>query len=130
MPKQQPEYNLHKMIAAYLRLKYPSVMFLSDLDNQIRLTPQQASRNRALQKDGFSCPDLIIFAGKGEWKGLLMEIKAESPFRKDGALRKSEHLERQWESIRQLRRAGFFADFFWNFDTAIKTIDWYLGDRK
>ncbi len=133
--KQQPEYELHKKIVRYLLDHYPKVLFMSDLDNQIRLTLGQARRNKALQKPEFSCPDLLILepikTETGKFcSGLFLELKAESPFKINGELKSNEHLKKQWNSLGDLNEKGYFAKFIWEFETGRKLIDWYLRGEK
>ena len=127
MSKNQPEYQIHKTVCEYLRWKYPTVLFLTDLDNQIKLTQGQAKRNKALQHDKFKCPDLIIFAPSVQHHGLFIEFKAKSPYKIDGVtLLKNEHIEAQWQSILDLRLRGYAADFAWTVEMAIQQIDNYM----
>lgn len=131
--KQQPEYELHKKIVGYVLEHYPEALFLSDLDNQIQLTLGQARRNKAIQKDGFKCPDLLILetitseTGKF-YAGLFLELKKESPFKKDGSIKASQndHLKLQAESLEKLRERSYYAQFCWTFEDAKNVIDSYL----
>lgn len=124
--KQQPEYQLQCQIAEYLRRQYPRVMFLSDVRASLKLTIPQQVRSKKVQADGFACPDLMIFAVSSGWHGLFLELKAETPFKKDGTLFKSEHLASQQETIDRLREAGYCAGFCWDFGMAKVAIDTYL----
>jgi hypothetical protein len=124
--KQQREYNLQKAIAQYLRTAHKKVMFLSDARAALRLTIPQQVRAKAIQADGFHCPDMVLFEPRGGYCSAFLELKAESPFKQDGTLKKSEHLERQWATIERLRKAGFYAEMVWDFDQAREMIDGYL----
>lgn len=63
------------------------------------------------------------------YNGLYLEIKADgnSPFKKDGTLKKDEHLEEQEEMLEALRLRGYKAEFAVGFEQAKKIIDEYLG---
>lgn len=121
------------MIAEYLRTAYKGVFFLSDVRASLKLTIPQQVRSKAIQADGFACPDMMIFEARGDWHGMFLELKAESPFRKANPyeLKAGQHLQRQDETLRQLQEKGYFAEFYWTFEDARKRIDWYLrGSTK
>lgn len=120
------EYNIQKQISMYLSVQYPDVLFLSDTVASLRLTMGQAVRNKAIQKDGFSCPDLLILKPNKNYKGLFIELKIKSPFKKNGNLLKSEHLEKQQKSINQLNKLGYLATFSVGFEDTRKIIDDYM----
>lgn len=63
------------------------------------------------------------------YNGLYLEIKAEgnSPFKKDGTLKKEQHLEEQQAMLEALRLRGYKAVFAVGFEEAKKIIDDYLG---
>lgn len=124
--KAQPEYQLQKALAEYLRKGYPSVLFLSDVRASLRLTIPQQLRAKAIQADNFACPDMVIFEARGDWHGMFMELKADSPYKKNGDLKKDSHLERQADALIALQEKGYHADWYWTFDEARKQIDWYL----
>lgn len=124
--KNQPEYELQKHICDYLRVQYPDVLFLSDTVASVRLTIPQQMRNKAIQKNGFACPDLIILEPKNGFNGLFIELKVQSPFKKNGELLKSDHLHRQQKTIDDLNKKGFKACFSWGFEMTKQIIDEYL----
>jgi hypothetical protein len=137
------EYALQKAICKYIEIKYPHVLFLSDTVASVRLTPQQGARNKAIQKRDFSCPDLIILQPNDKFHGLMMELKVNSPYTKEGNLKKQsvevkvagkvvdkyDHLEEQDRALRKLRERGYWADFVWSIDDAMRIIDKYLEDK-
>ncbi len=127
--KNQPEFQLQCQIAEYLRTAYKNVMFLSDVRASLKLTIPQQVRSKKVQADGFACPDLMVFEARHGFHGLFMEIKAASPFKKDGTLLKSEHLANQSATIERLAEKGYDATFYWNFDDAKAAIDWYLNEK-
>lgn len=126
--KQQQEYQLQKQVCAYLNAQYPDVLYLSDTIASVRLTMPQAMRNKAIQKNGFKCPDLLILEPKNGYSGLFIELKTESPYKKDGTLKKSDHLEGQKETMLQLFSKGYWTQFSWGFEMTKKVIDDYLKE--
>jgi hypothetical protein len=126
--KEQPEYTLQKQVAQYLRIQYPDVFFLSDTVASVKLTIPQQVRNKAIQCPTFSCPDLLILQPNENYNGLFIELKAETPYKKDGTLKKSDHLEAQWATLGKLMARGYSAMFAWEFEQVKGIIDNYLKD--
>lgn len=124
--KQQQEYQLQKQVCAYISTQYPNVLFLSDTIASVSLTMPQAVRNKAIQKNGFKCPDLLILEPKKEYSGMFIELKKDSPYKKDGTLKKNKHLEYQEKSMHELRSKGYYCLFSWNFEQTKRIIDIYL----
>ena len=108
--------------------KFPEIIFLSDTIASLKLTPAQASRNKKIQKFGFSTPDLLILEPRNEYSGLFIELKVETPFKKNGEIKAStnDHLKNQLESIEKLKAKGYFCVFSWGFDMTKDIIDNYL----
>ena len=124
--KSQPEYTLQKQICQWLSKNHPDILFLSDTIASVKLTMPQAIRNKAIQKEGFKTPDLLIFEPRGNYKGLFIELKVKSPFKKNGELLKCDHLEGQQKTINDLNEKGYFACFSWSFEMTIEIIENYL----
>ena len=124
--KQQPEYHLQVAICQWLRIQHPKVLFLSDTIASVHLTAQQANRNKAIQKEHFKCPDLIILHPNKHYHGLFIELKVESPFKKNGELKAGEHLQGQQSTIDDLNKMGYFACFSWGFDMTKDIIEAYF----
>jgi hypothetical protein len=127
--KKQPEYYLQKQICKYISIQYPEVLFLSDTVASVALTILQGVRNKEIQKESFKCPDLIILEPKGKFHGLCIELKVKSPFKKNGELKKNEHLEGQQKSLFDLKQKGYLAMFSWGFDQTKELIDWYMSQK-
>jgi hypothetical protein len=85
--KQQPEYELQVAVSRYLSYQYPDVFFMSDTVASIKLTQAQASRNKKIQKNGFKTPDLLIFEPRKGYSGLFIELKIETPYKKNGEIK-------------------------------------------
>ena len=126
--KKQPEYELQSAICRYLSYQYEEILFLSDTIASLKLTPSQANRNKKIQKFGFSCPDLLILEPRNGYNGLFIELKVETPFKKNGEIKasKDDHLKNQLEAINKLKEKGYMAIFSWDFDMTKDIIDNYL----
>lgn len=142
IPKYDSEHNLYEQIARYLQLQYPDVIYRFDLAADIKLTPGQAAKHHRLHPErGY--PDLLIAESSeninskdwngivrewGFYFGLYLEIKTESnsPYKKDGTLKKDKHLEEQAEMLEKLRARGYRAEFGVGFEGCKKIIDEYL----
>lgn len=122
------EYKLQKEICRYLEIQYPRVLFLSDTIGNIKLSLLQAARNKAIQKSGFKCPDLLILKPSNDFCGLFIELKKETPFKINGELKKNEHLEAQQKSMTELTRLGYKCMFCWSFEQTKKEIDIYMSN--
>ena len=122
------EYDLQVAVCEYLSYQYPDVNYMSDTIANLKLTATQASRNKKIQKKGFKTPDLLIFEPKNNFCGLFIELKLETPFKKDGAIKAStnDHLKLQLKTIEILNKKGYSAHFSWGFDMTKEIIDNYL----
>ena len=123
------EYELQKSVARYLSYQYPDIDFSSDTIASVKLTERQASRNKLVQKNGFKMPDVLIFEPRNNFCGLFIELKIETPFKKDGTIKASskDHLKLQHECLLKLTEKGYKAEFSWSFDMTKQIIDEYLN---
>ena len=122
------EYELQKSVARYISLQYPEVDFMSDTIASVKLTERQAGRNKLVQKLGFKCPDLLIFEPRNNFCGLFIELKIDTPFKKDGTIKASQkdHLLKQHECLLKLTSKCYFCCFSLSLDMTKKIIDDYL----
>jgi hypothetical protein len=122
------EYDLQVAVCRYLSYQYPDVDYMSDTIANLKLTQTQASRNKKIQKNGFKCPDILILEPRNNFSGLFIELKLETPFKKDGQIKASanDHLQGQLETIEKLNIKGYKACFSWGFDMTKEIIDNYL----
>lgn len=130
------EYIICREIAAYMRLRYPSVPFHFDLSGQ-NLSKAQAGMMKMLQC-GRGWPDLFIaeqsifkdISGTPveNYKGLFVEVKKEGTkifnSKKKPA---TPHIAEQIEMMEWLERQGYKARFAVGFDEVKKIIDSYLS---
>jgi len=133
-PRKKPIHhefnNIHKPLCRFISIEYPDIFFLSDTIAAVKLNVKQASRNAEIQKKGFKCPDVIIFEKSGHYCGLFMELKAKSPYLKNGELSKKEHIQGQWDTILKLREKGYDADFYWDLEVAKEKVRQYLDKHN
>jgi len=124
------EFDLQKAVCLYLNMAYPKIAFISDTVASVKLTKPQAYRNKQIQKQGFKCPDLIIFQPNKYFHGMFLELKTENPFTLKGEIKASQdnHLAGQRDTLKQLSKLGYFAQFVWTFDDAKILIDQYMKD--
>lgn len=129
--KNQHEFILQKAICNWLSTQHPKVLFLSDTIASVKLTIPQQVRNKAIQKDGFKTPDLIILQPNSKYHGLFIELKTESPFKKNGEIKASQndHLKNQFQSLKDLWDLGYCSCFCWSFEQAVQIINDYLNDK-
>lgn len=122
------EFDLQVAISRYLSYQYPDVLFISDTIANLKLTPMQAGRNKKIQKSGFKTPDLLILEPRYGSSGLFIELKLETPFKKDGSIKASanDHLKGQMESIELLNAKKYKSCFSWGFEMTKNIIDEYL----
>jgi hypothetical protein len=123
------EYDLQVEVCKYLNNNYPDVDFMSDTIANLKLTQSQAQRNKKIQKNGFKCPDILILEPRNNFSGLFIELKLQTPFKKDGTIKASanDHLKGQLETIKKLNVKGYKAFFSWSFDMTKQIIDDYLN---
>lgn len=142
IPKYSSEHNLYEQIARYLQFQYPNVIYRFDVGSDLKLTPGQAAKHKRLHPErGY--PDLYIAESSeninskdwngivrewGFYFGLYLEIKTESnsPYKKDGTLKKDQHLEEQARMLEKLRARGYKAEFGVGLEGCKKIIDEYL----
>lgn len=126
---KKPEQILREQITRYLKLQYPDAIYKVDLESDIKLTIFQGVRNKQLQY-GRGYPDLFIAEPRTVYSGMFLELKAETPYLKDGkTLRSSEHIKEQFEMIWKLKRRGYYADFGVGFEDCKRQIDAYMRSK-
>lgn len=133
--KNKKEASLHLAICVYMKTQYPKIIFISELSGQ-NTNKMQSALNKKLRSSR-AFPDIVIYEPRSAYYGLFIEVKKESPFRKDGELKKQiiknkktgevyDHLQEQFNMLEKLRFKGYQAEFVWNFEQAKELIDKYL----
>lgn len=135
MKQKQLEKKLSYQIATFLKLQYPKVEFRFDIAADLKLTIGQASivKNKLKHKRGYH--DLTILEPKGEYHGLLLELKKDKSevFRQDGKLKRKVdkktgkcHNQEQSEHLEKMRKKGYFADYGFGFLDTVKKVKNYM----
>lgn len=140
--KFDSEENLQVIVADYLRLQHPDILFHSDFGSGIKLTIGQAAKQKRLNGGRRAWPDMFIAQSVSKvvgqkspagysariFHGLFLELKKENTRlkKKDGSWA-SEHIAEQADMLEKLREAGYKAEFVVGFDEAKKIIDEYLS---
>lgn len=142
------ESDLQMMVADYLRLQYPNVMFHSDFGSGIKLTKGQAIKQKRQNGGRRAWPDMFIAEPickkyeKGDYErypsveqlvcekikfGLFIELKKEGTRlkKKDGTWA-SDHIAEQADVLDRLEFRGYRATFACGFEEAKQVIDDYL----
>ena len=122
------ELELQIVVADYLRLQYPDILFHSDFGSGAHLTVRQAIIQKRQNGGRRGYPDLFIAESRNKYHGLYLEIKTESnsPYKKDGTLKKDKHIEEQAEMLEKLCARGYKAEFGVGIEECKKIIDEYL----
>lgn len=129
--KQQKEYEVQAAFVRAMSLKYPGVPVFSDTAAHIKKTMFQQVRANKLQSPGMKWPDTFIPQPSGEYAGLFIEFKAQSPFKKDGVtLLKNEHVEAQAKTLHDLHGRGYAVCFAWTVAQAVEIVRDYLNGEK
>lgn len=121
------EEGVHFAVCNYLRLAYPKIIFLSE-SSGVRTSIGLATKLKKTRSSDVHL-DLYILEAVKNYHGLILELKADSVYKKDGTLFKSEHLEDQQKTINKLMNKGYYASFACGFDEAKILIDNYLHGR-
>ena len=130
-----PEHELYTLIAQYLQVRYPDVIYRFDLAADMKLTPGQARRHKTLHpRRGY--PDLFLAEPTWDknrdkdYHGLFIELKKDGTrLKKRNGEWASEHIAEQNEMLERLEFRGYAAHFAVGFDEAKKIIDNYLGGK-
>lgn len=126
--RSKKEQELVQNIAQYMQLKHKDIIYRFDLIADFPMKPYQAMRVKRIHpKRGY--PDMFIAKPSGNYAGLFLELKAEgvSVLKKDGTLRKDDHLLEQFKFMKELIKVGYKANFAIGFDDAVKQIEGYLN---
>ena len=77
-------------------------------------------------RSGNGFPDITIYESNVKYSALFLEVKKESPFKKDGKLKKSAHLQEQNLMHKRLRAKGYKVLFVWRLEQVIQVLKEYL----
>ena len=123
----KPERRLQLQVCAYIKTKYPKSIFWANDSGEKKSVGLAMISKR--MRSGNKLPDLWISEPKGEWCGLYLELKADTPYKKDGTLKANPHAQAQSEMLERLIDKGYMACFAWTLEMAIATIDNYMSQK-
>ena len=127
--KQNPEYDIQAAYIKEMAIKWPGVMIFSDTAAHIMKTIIQQMRANKLSTD-VKWPDVFVAQPSGNYHGLYLEFKAETPYKVDGVtLKKSEHVEAQAKALEMLSERGYKTGFVWTLEMAILITVQYLNEK-
>lgn len=118
------EESLQIAVSTYLKLQFPKAIFTSE-SSGLRLPIGLAKKAKAMRSSS-GLPDLIVLHPMNGYHGLCLELKATSPFKKDGSILKDEHLIKQAQMLMRLSMLGYKATFATGIDEAKSFIDEYF----
>ena len=127
--RNNPEYQLYKQIATYLRYQCPRILYHFD-PTGLNLSKTQSGMLKAIQCNrGF--PDLALYVPFHGYYGLFLELKPEGTrlYKKDGTAA-TDHILEQIKCMIKLRERGYKAEFACGFEEAVKIINNYLKESK
>lgn len=97
------------------------------IPNEGRRTPFEQYKFKMMGASS-GWPDILVFESSGNWKGLAIELKvSEREFlRKDGMIRKSDHLENQLNKLNEFASGGWYACFSGGYEKTEQLINQYF----
>ena len=125
------EQELQTLVADYLSIQYPNVIFHSDFGSGVKLTPWQAILQKRQNGGRRAWPDLFIAEPAGMRCGLFIELKRYGTrLKKRNGGWASSHIAEQAVMLDDLIEKGYSARFAVGFDEAKEIIDNYLKRAK
>lgn len=124
------EASLHKAVCHWLKLRFPMIIFNSDLSG-FRLTMGQSIQAKALRSSR-AFPDLVIYhrSADGNYSALFLELKQAGTklLKKDGMTYSTPHIAEQADMLERLEEQGYCAMFAIGIDEAMDIINGYLTE--
>ena len=125
----QKEQNLQTLVSDYINIKYKGTIFFCDVAAGLKL-PIWVGALVKRWRSSRGLPDVYVLEPQGEYRALMMELKVSSPHKKDGEVKKDEHLHEQAAVQAALRNKGYCAMFTVGIDHSMKVIDWYMNGAE
>jgi hypothetical protein len=122
----QKEQKLQTLVSDYINKKYRGTIFFCDVAAGLHL-PIWIGALVKRWRSSKGLPDVYIFEPQGEYKALMLELKVSSPLKKDGSVKKDDHLQEQNAIQAALRNKGYAAYFVVGIHHSMAMIDWYMG---
>lgn len=124
---QRKEESLQIQVSSYIRAKFPDVIFTSE-SSGVRVSMGTAVKMKR-QRSNHKLPDMIILHPMKGYCGLCLELKkeGETVLLKNGSLSTNKHIQEQAQTLSQLRKLKYCAEFAVGYSQAIKIIDQYFS---
>jgi hypothetical protein len=109
---KRTEWQEQLAFCKWLKMQYPQVRFRSDIQSAGKLSPQMQNIKSII--DPFrGWPDVTIYHKRGNYCGLMIELKRENSglYLKDGSLSNDKHVQEQNEVHEFLRHNGWYVVF-------------------
>jgi hypothetical protein len=124
---KRTEWQEQLAFCKWLKMQYQQVRFRSDIQSAGKLSP--AMQNIKSIIDPFrGWPDITIYHKRGNYCGLMIELKRENSglYLKDGSLSNDKHVQEQNEVHEFLRQNGWYVVFAEGMADAKVKFDEYL----
>jgi len=127
--KDQPEYKIQAAYVRTMNTRHPDILVFSDCAAHIKKTKFQQMRANALSSPREKWPDVFVAQPSGDYAGLYLEFKAESPYYKSEPwkLKKDDHNEAQAATMARLTSKGYLCYFVWSVEQAVEITEKYLN---
>lgn len=128
----QSEEVLQIKCSDWINARYPelSKLYFFNSFQGMRLTFGQIAKAKKTGGLKKGLPDFIFLKNNGSYSGLFIELKKESPFTKDGSLKKDDgHLELQRDVLHQLGMEGHYACFVWSLEQFKTLVTKYMENQ-
>ena len=132
LPEPNKESDLQKIVVNYffrfIAQKHPTAVLIVNPFSEMKMTVQQRSKAHS-QGWRSGQPDIVIVCKKGDHSGLALELKTlkSNPFKKNGELRKSEHLTNQQNELERYRDNQFISSFSVGLIDTLDRLDDYFN---
>lgn len=125
------EEQIQIMCNHWINVRYPelSKLYFFNSFQGMRLNFGQIKKAKKTGGLKTGLPDFMFLKNNGAYSGLFIELKKESPYLKNGQLKKDDHLELQRDVLEQLKIEGYYAVFAWSFDQFKKIVTDYMENK-
>ena len=108
------EFQIQVAVVNWFRMAFPNVLFTASAGGM----RTSVGTGRKMKMMGYTagCPDLIFFAPRNGFHGLMIELKREGGARSD----------EQKDFIMRANLAGYHAEFAFGHQDACNKIEWYM----
>ena len=124
MKRKKAEENLQIAVSRYIRYQYPDVIFTCECSGIFLPIGQSVQLKK--QRSESKLPDMLILEPRGNYAGLMLELKKDGHRLVGGGLPKDAHTIKQLALLKRLSAKGYKAVMVVGFDEARAVIDDYL----